>query len=188
MTSTEEVWARFSDRLRAFIGKRIQQESDAEDILQDVFAKIHTGLGSLKEVEKLEAWLFQVARRTILDHFRSRTGKHRSAELPDDLPKATSEANVSAEVASWLEPMMTLLPEDDREALRLTTLEGLSQKDLALRLGLSATGTKSRVQRARLKLRAALLECCHIELDRRGNALDYSEKNKHCGPCLCSGC
>ena len=188
MTSTEAVWTRFSDRLRAFIGKRIPQESDREDVLQDVFAKIHSGLGLLKEEEKLEAWLFQVARHAILDHFRSRTGKRRTAELRDDLPEEAAAAKASAEVASWLEPMMALLPQEDREALRLSDLEGHPQKELAARLGLSKTGAKSRIQRARLKLRAALLQCCHIELDRRGNAIDYSRKSKPCGPCSCSCC
>lgn len=185
--STDAIWANFSGRLRAFIGTRVRGEGDVQDVLQDVFAKIHAGLGSLKEGDKLEAWLFQVARRAIVDHFRSRSGKRRASELPDDLSEPTSSGSVAAEVASWLEPMMALIPEEDQEALRLADLEGLTQKDLAARLDLSVTGAKSRVQRARRRLKDALLDCCHVELDRRGNAIDYAKrKSGDCGSCSCS--
>ncbi len=184
--STDAIWAHFSDRLRAFIGKRVREESDVQDVLQDVFAKIHAGLGALKEGDKIEAWLFQVARRAIIDHFRCRSGKRRASELPDDLSGRISSRDVGAEVASWLDPMMALIPEEDREALRLADLGGLSQKDLAARLGLSVTGAKSRVQRARRRLKDALLDCCHVELDRRGNAIDYAKKKSgNCGSCSC---
>ena len=153
--TTDAVWAAFSGRLRGFIAKRVREEVDIDDILQDVFAKIHAGLGDLKDGEKLEAWLFQVARRAVIDHYR----KRRLVELPEEVAEKASPRDISAEVASWLDPMMSLLTEEDREALRLTDLEGLSQKDLAARLDLSVTGAKSRVQRARVRLKEALLDC-----------------------------
>lgn len=184
--TTDAIWTEFSGRLRGFIAKRLREESDVEDILQDIFAKIHAGLGEVREGEKLEAWLFQVARHAIIDHFRSRSGKRRSEALPADLAGEEAAADVSAEIASWLDPMMSLIPEEEREVLRLTDLEGLSQKDLATRLGLSVTGAKSRVQRARKHLKDAVLDCCHIEMDRRGNAIGYTKKREDCGPCSCS--
>jgi RNA polymerase sigma-70 factor (ECF subfamily) len=180
--TTDAIWAAFGGRLRGFIAKRVREEADIDDILQEVFAKIHAGLGDLKDEDRLEAWLFQVARRAIVDHFR----KRRSVELPEDLATPPAATDVTAEVASWLDPMMTLLPEEDREALRLADLQGLSQKDLALRLGLSVTGAKSRVQRARARLKEAILDCCHLEMDRRGQPIDYARKRADCGPCSCS--
>jgi RNA polymerase sigma-70 factor, ECF subfamily len=186
MTTTSILWAEFSGRLRGFIAKRVRAEGDIEDILQEVFAKIHAGLGSLKEDERVEAWLFQIARRAILDHYRARSGRRRSVELPGELPEEGSDEEVRAQVSSWLRPMMKLLSEEDREAIRLADLEALPQKDLAARLGLSLTGAKSRVQRARKRLKAVLLECCHIEMDRRGNAIGYARKSGPCGSCDCS--
>jgi RNA polymerase sigma-70 factor (ECF subfamily) len=179
--TTDAVWAAFSGRLRGFIAKRVREEVDIDDILQDVFAKIHEGLRKLKESEKLEAWLFQVARRSIVDHYRRR----RPAELPEDVAETSPAKDISAEVASWLDPMMALIPEEDRDALRLTELQGLSQKELAERLGISVTGAKSRVQRARARLKEAVLDCCHIELDRRGQPIDYTRKRRDCGACSC---
>jgi RNA polymerase sigma-70 factor (ECF subfamily) len=184
--STAAVWAQFSGRLRGYIGRRVREESDVEDVLQDVFSKIHRGLGRLKEVRNLEAWLFRIARRGVLDHLRSRSGKRRTSKLPEEIAEKRVPANVSAEVAAWMRPLMALLPKADRQALRLSDLAGLSQKDLASRLGLSRTAAKSRVQRARRRLQEVLLECCLIERDLRGNLIGYRRRKGSCGACSCS--
>jgi len=60
-----------------------------------------------------------------------------------------------------------------KAALYLTEYEGMTQKDLAGRLGISVSEAKSRVQRARARLKALLLDCCHFELDRRGKVINY---------------
>lgn len=168
--TTDAIWSAFSGRLRGFIAKRVR-EADVDDVLQDVFAKIHAGLGGVRDDEKLEAWLFQVARRAVVDHHRVR----RPGALPDDVPEKSEAEDLDAVVASWLAPMMSSLPEEDREALRLRPQE------LAATRGLSPSGAKSRVQRARLRLKEELLDCCHIEMDRRGHAIDVAPKR----PCDC---
>jgi hypothetical protein len=66
--------------------------------------------------------------------------------------------------------MMDALPDAYREALRLTEYEGLSQKELSERLGISFSGAKSRVQRARAKLKQELLACCHFQFDQAGSS------------------
>jgi len=179
--TTDTIWTVFSGRLRGFIAKRVREDVDIDDILQDVFAKIHAELGKLKEDERLEAWLFQITRRAVGEHYR----KRRSVALPDEVAEKTVPEDISAEVASWLDPMMSLIPEEDRQAIRLADLDGLPQKEIASRLGLSVTGAKSRIQRARVRLREALLDCCHIEMDSRGTPIDY-KKRGDCGPCSCT--
>jgi RNA polymerase sigma-70 factor, ECF subfamily len=180
--TTDALWTAFSGRLRGFIAKRVREDADIDDILQDVFAKIHAGLGTLKDEDNLEAWLFQVTRRAIVDHYRRR----RAAELPEDLAEKPIPTDITAEVATWLDPMMSLIPEEDRVALRLADLEGLPRKELAAKLGLSVTAAKSRVQRARTRLKQAVLDCCHLEMDRRGQPIDYTKKREDCGPCSCA--
>jgi RNA polymerase sigma-70 factor (ECF subfamily) len=71
-----------------------------------------------------------------------------------------------------------------REAITLTELDGLTQVAAAAQLGISASGMKSRVQRARAQLRDMLVSCCEIELDRRGGITSYRPRN---GPCGCHG-
>jgi RNA polymerase sigma-70 factor, ECF subfamily len=182
--TTQDVWSSFGDRLRRFIAARVRNGHDADDILQEVFAKIHAGLSGVDSPEAMESWLFQVARRAIVDHYRKRASGMSPVELRFEPAESTPPSQVTAEVASWLEPLMSLLDEADREALRLTDLEGLGQKELAERLGLSVTGAKSRVQRARRRLKEILTDCCDIEMDRRGNAIGYTPKN--CTSCGCS--
>jgi len=174
--AVNQVWRDFGDRLRRFITKQVRQEPDADDVLQDVFTRIQSGLAGLKDDEKLEAWLFQVARRAIADHHRRR----RPVELSSEQAEPVPESEIPRELASCLTPLMGQLDAADREALKLTDLDGLPQKDLAARLGLSITGAKSRVQRARSRLKEVLLACCEVETDRRGNALDYRPRRSSC--------
>lgn len=169
-----DLWTGFGDRLRRTIAARVRNEHDTEDILQDIFTRLQRGVHG---VEDLEAWLFQVTRNAIVDHFRRRS----PVELTTDPADPQPAEDVTGELASCLTPMMALLDEEDREALRLVDLEGLGQKELAARLGLSLTGAKSRVQRARQRLKEVLLDCCHVEMDRRGNALSYTPRGDSCG-------
>ena len=76
--------------------------------------------------------------------------------------------------------MIDCLPEKYREALRLVDLQGLSRQLAADRLGLSLSGAKSRVQRARVQLKALYLDCCHVEFDRTGHVLGFEP---HCADC-----
>jgi RNA polymerase sigma-70 factor, ECF subfamily len=181
--SAQDVWTSFGERLRRFIASRVRNAHDVDDVVQEVFARIHAGLDSVERPEAMESWLFQVARRAVVDHYRKRASAGIPVELrfePSDNPAPN---DVASEVASWLEPLMELLDEPDREALRLVDLEGLGQKELAARLGLSVTGAKSRVQRARARLKKVLTDCCAIELDRRGNAIGYTPRD--CTSCSC---
>ena len=68
--STEEIWNRFCCELEQFIKQRIKDKTAAEDLLQDIFIKIHLNKNSLKESDKLTAWVYQITRNTIIDYYR----------------------------------------------------------------------------------------------------------------------
>jgi RNA polymerase sigma-70 factor (ECF subfamily) len=182
--STSAIWEQFSGRLKSFIAKRVRDEDAAEDVFQDVFAKIHERLVQVELTEKLEPWLFQVTRRSIIDHFRRQSPARRPKALPLDLEAERPSPKATAELAACLRPMVDELPHEDQEALRLSDEEGLPQRELADRLGLSLSGAKSRVQRARKRLKGMLLGCCRVELDRRGNVADYALR-RPCDSCAC---
>ena len=179
--TTEQVWNDFSWRLRAFILDRITNEEDADDLLQDIFTKIHNNLLHLKDEGRLTAWLFQITRNAIADYYRQL-----KVQPPEQTPATVNVDNqdenaLNREVAGWLKPMIDSLPEKYRQALRLTELEGMKQSELARELGISLSAAKMRVRRGREKLKAVLLDCCHFELDRRGNILHYHTKSSnHC--------
>jgi RNA polymerase sigma-70 factor, ECF subfamily len=151
--TTEQVWEAFHIPLWQFIRKRVPDEQGAEDILQNVFLKVHTHINTIRQREKLPTWLYQVTRNAIVDYYRDlqpTTSLDQSElQFAEELP----EESVEFTVASWLPEMLADLPEVDREALRLTNYQGMKQRELAERLGLSFSGAKSRVQRAREKLK-----------------------------------
>lgn len=89
-------------------------------------------------------------------------------------------------LAGCLEPLVERLPEPYLDAVTLTELNGLNQKEAADELGVSLSGMKSRIQRGRGKLKDLLLDCCKIEVDRRGAVIDYERRNEGtCGGCNC---
>ncbi len=174
----EALWHEYCCRLLAFIRSKAPDETEAEDILQEVFLRIHQGLCCREAAANLEAWIYRVTRNLIVDHYRRRRP---AAELPDEIaaPEALGE-DPRTRLAFSLRETMDQLPPAYREALIATEYEGLSQEQLARRAGISLSGAKSRVQRAREKLRQLLLACCHFELDRRGRLVDY---HKRCSTC-----
>jgi RNA polymerase sigma-70 factor (ECF subfamily) len=188
--AVDDVWHEMRTPLLRFIARRIDDPRDAEDVLQDVMLRIHRHAAELERFEHLGAWVHQVARSAIVDFYRRRAAR---PELPAgnriDIDEAEPEAPSDApgtELARCLQPLLRQLPDKYREALQLTEFEGLSQAAAAERLGLSHSGMKARVQRARTQLRDVLLECCHVELDRRRGVAAYRARGGHCKRCQAS--
>ena len=183
---TERIWEEFHTPLQQFIRRRISDEDTAEDVLQDVFLKIHQHMDALKDVRKLESWIYQITRNAIIDSYRKlRHETMLEAAEAFDHPEELPDDDIVSELLPSVRAMVRNLPELDRQALVLTEYQGLTQKELAERLGLSLSGAKSRVQRAREKLKQQLLECCHFELDRRGHIIDYQPKCHCCETAAC---
>lgn len=191
---TEQLWRELRDRLRAFIARRVDNPADVDDLLQEVFLRIHQHLATVKENERLTAWIFQLTRNVITDFYRA--APHRREVLGDTLAEQAlssgdSEAVPSLtrddpssrqdELAPCLTPLIERLPEHYREAVRLVEMEGLPQRELSERLAVSLSGAKSRVQRGRDKLKDLLLRCCQVELDTRGNIIEYHPETGACG-------
>jgi RNA polymerase sigma-70 factor, ECF subfamily len=178
--TTERVWEEFHPKLKQFVLRRVPDEQSSEDILQDVFLKIHTRIDTLRNEEKLQSWIYQIARNTIADYYREHRATSELSEAPLLLEEPAAEDDIVKELIPSIKVMVDSLPPDYREALLLTEYEGLTQRELAQRLGLSLSGAKSRVQRAREKLKNMLLDCCHFEFDRRGKVIDYQPKCSCC--------
>jgi RNA polymerase sigma-70 factor (ECF subfamily) len=168
------AWRVLEAKLRPFIARRVGAQADVDDVLQDVFLRMQRGLSGLRDEERFGPWVYRVARNAVVDHQR-RAVKHR---LPDDevvpveiADEEDDDGVVERELAGYLAPFVATLPSPYREAITLTELEGLTQKQAAQMLGISLSGMKSRVQRGRQRLRKALEDCCHIALDVRGRVV-----------------
>ncbi|MBA2939751.1 RNA polymerase sigma factor SigZ [Paenibacillus sp. CGMCC 1.16610] len=187
--NTEEVWRSFYSPLRNFIIKRIKNDHDADDILQNVFMKIHANLDTLKDDQKLQSWIYQITRNSIIDYFRKEQS-HLKTDLPHEFPIYQDEEMNDAikELSACIRPMIQGLSDKFKQALELTELGDCTQKELSVQLGLSISGAKSRVQRGREKLKELLLNCCNFEFDRLGNIIDYTSRGTSNTKCSSSDC
>ena len=182
--STEQAWREMSQQLYGFFRRRVHDDQLAQDLVQDAFLRIHNNIDTVQDQERFVAWVYRVATSTLADHFRKGSvskeiltdGTTNDIMLADDQPQAHSEQNYNEEVAGWLQRMVHSLPLTYRTAVEMAELEGLTQREVSDRLGISLSGAKSRVQRGREKLKEQLLKCCHIEFDRRGNVTDYQPR------------
>jgi RNA polymerase sigma-70 factor, ECF subfamily len=180
------MWAEFAQRLRAFVARRVPPGIEPDDVVQEVFLRVMRHLPSLREADRLEAWLFQIARNTLHDAMRARQRRDsRTDALEIDVPaEAAAEAvrAAEAELAPCLTPMVARLGQPYRQAIELTSVHGLTQAEAARRAGVSVSGMKSRVQRARERLKTMLQRCCEIDVDRRRGVADFHlRESASCG-------
>ncbi len=183
-TYIESIWKEFSKPLKSFIQRRVNNEQDVDDILQNVFYKIHSSMSSLKNTEKIHSWVYRIARNAIADFYRAQRYEKGIIELREDILSETDyESTANDEIAQCLKAMINDLPENYKQAILLTEFQHLTQRELGERMGLSVSGAKSRVQRARAKLKEMLMGCCQLEFDRLGNVIDYEHKSNDCKFC-----
>lgn len=169
------AWRELETKLRPFIARRVRSEVDVDDVVQDVFLRMQRGLLSLRDDERFGPWVYQVARSAVADHRRvmARHGVAHDKPMTEEASDADEDDDFSMmrELVSCVTVFVAALPSPYREALTLTELEGLTQKDAAAMLGISLSGMKSRVQRGRQHLRKAFEDCCHITLDARSRII-----------------
>lgn len=167
--NTNEIWFNFRDRLLNFIKSRVRNVEDSEDILQEVFIKIHQKSKQLENELKLTSWIFQITRNTIIDFYRKKRIPISESVLFE--PQEDLEEELNPQLLSCLMPFIDKLLPKDKDALMKTVYGNLSQKEYAKELNLSYSATKSRVQRAKLKLKDLFSECCNIKTDKYGNVI-----------------
>ena len=188
---TTEVWWELRDRLLGFITGRVRNAADAEDILQEVMLRIHRHRDELDRVDRVSGWVYRIAANAIVDHHRRAVRRERPAGVtvdPDEpYPVRVLDRGAGVdpreELAGCLRPLIDRLPDIYREAITLTDLVGVSQTAAADRLGLSVSGAKSRVQRARRLLKESLLACCEVDRDRRGAVVGFRPRGEVCRYC-----
>ena len=171
--------AEFSAKLRGFIRRRVRDDATADDLTQETLLKVFRSRAALRDGQRLEAWLYRIARTTLVDF-------HRRAKPTEELPAALA-TEPADEVAQLREAVLVStrrfleeLPPAYREPVRLAELEGLPLAKIALRLDLSLTAVKSRVQRGRALLKRKLQDCCRFEFDRHGKIIGWERRRASC--------
>jgi RNA polymerase sigma-70 factor, ECF subfamily len=175
------AWQELEGQLRPFVARRLSDNADVDDVLQDIYLRIQAGVGELRDSERFGPWVYRVARSALADHGRARARHPLRPTEPTEgasEPSTAEDSDGSAEqgLASHLAVFVAALPSPYREAVTLTELQGMSQKEAAEMLEISLSGMKSRVQRGRQQIRAMLQACCEIALDARGHVLSYARR------------
>lgn len=174
MNSTiETIWAAHSPQLAEYICQKTNHEDHCNDLLQDVYLKMQHNADKFDKVQNLLPYILRMANNVVNDYYRAR----RPALIVDDPAvqegcRAPEMEDPNARLSdNFLKELIDSLPPLYRHALVRTEIEGLSQKELATELGISYSGAKSRVQRAKEMLRQSILGCCDYKFDRYGNVI-----------------
>lgn len=185
MEAIANLYNQFHQSLLAYIRSKIRAKEDAEDILQNVFIKISNHVNTVSEKENLNNWIFIVTRNAIIDYYRVNASK-RNIPLDESFSEHLAEDQAidsSKGLEHCLHSMINLLPEEYKNIIIDSELNGEKQKDLAIKYNMAYPSMRSRVQRGRERLKQLLFDCCHIETDLRGNIISAHTK-KDCGdPC-----
>jgi RNA polymerase sigma-70 factor (ECF subfamily) len=166
-----KVWLELNEDIGRYVCDKVNHQDHCHDILQDVYLKMIKNIDKIKEVDNIKAYLIRISSNTIADHYRT---KKATATMEEDYvaPASSCCGNSYQELAgNFLLAAINQLPDKYKEALTLTEIEGLSQKEYAEKLGISFSGAKSRVQRAREKLKDIVKQCCDYQFDRYGNVV-----------------
>lgn len=180
---TGQIWEEFSGRVRSHLLRKMRNKGDVDDLMQDIFIKIHSHLPHLRKREKLSSWIYRIAENTLNDYYRKNPGR----ETEFDENKSAHE-NADAEdplsgIEGCLEAFIARLPEKYREPLVMSDVDGISQKEIAEKMDISYSGLKSRVQRGREMIKEMFVECCKLSVGKDGKLSGDLEWMDDCTLC-----
>ena len=177
--TTKQVWTSYSEDLKRFIISKVKDTAIADDILQDTFIKIHTKLQTLKNVDKLKAWCFTIARNSILDYWKSTNKTFEIANFETEIEILKNNHTEK----DCLKNILNNLPKIYRDPLFLSDIKGLKQQEVANQLNQSLSTTKSQIQRARKLIAQGFMDCCGFVLNKDGNLVGEIQEKKDCKVC-----
>jgi RNA polymerase sigma-70 factor (ECF subfamily) len=184
------IYKQFHSDLLSYVKSKVRSREDAEDILQNVFIKISSGIDKLDEDVKLKNWIFTITRNTIIDYYRVNANKKKltvSEELDDQIADV-EEMDQTKGLDQCMGSMIALLPDEYHNIIVESEIKGVKQKDLAEKYGMAYPSMRSKVQRGRERLKQLFHNCCHVETDKLGNVIEAQWKSDCGGPCNpCSG-
>ncbi len=162
--------------LYLFINKRVQNTSDAEDLVQEVFYKLSKA--GNEEINNIKSWLFSVAQHTVIDFYRKKK------PIQDELLEIAEDQKDDNEALRALESCMSTfishLSEVDQNLLRLSEIEGKPQKEIAEMLNMNYTTVRSKIQRARKRLKNEFTDCCEIHQGNKGSIMGFKNRGNRC--------
>lgn len=177
--TSNEVWNEFSADLRRYIFKLVHDEDDTNDILQEVFIKIHLNIHFLQKNESMKSWLFTITHNTVMSFFNKNSKVKKDYNF---IEEAISETETHSP-QNCLIPLINHLPEKYREPMLQSEIYGKKQAEVAQMLAISLTAAKSRIQRGRKLLQQGFIDCCHYKLNEKGLLVGEHKSKEDCKVC-----
>lgn len=166
--------------LKSFIFNKVNNESDADDILQDVYVKLYMNLHKTKDLNNIKSWIYKITRNTIIDYYRKK--KPVSKEIDDTLKDISQDEDKSLnkDFECCLAKFIYLLSESDSDIISRYYFNKDSHKNISEKLNITDKASKMRLSRAKKRLKILLEDCCNIESDKYGNIVEYNQKEHNC--------
>lgn len=177
--TSEFLWESYSNDLKRYVFSQIKDEDTTNDVLQEIFIKIHLNIATLQKKESVKSWIFTIAHNTLMNFLNKKSVPFAIGEVVDDF--STEEEVHSAK--SCLLPLIKNLPEKYREPLLLSEIKGKKQAEVAELLGITLSGAKSRIQRGRKLLQQGFMDCCHYKLNEQGFLIGEHQDKADCKMC-----
>jgi RNA polymerase sigma-70 factor (ECF subfamily) len=177
------IWEEFSGRIRSHLLRKLRNKGDVDDLMQEIFMKIHTHLPHLRENKKLSSWIYRIAENTLNDYYRSGRGRETEYDENKTVRGGPDEEDPLEGIEGCIEAFIARLPDKYREPLVMSDVEGKSQKEIAEKLEISYSGLKSRVQRGREMIKEMFVECCRLSLGKDGKLRGKVGKMDDCTLC-----
>ncbi len=177
----KEIYQEFQPKIVPYL-RRLLGNQDAEDIAQEVFAKVSRGLDSFKGQSKLSTWIYRIATNTAIDKLRSASFKHSSENTAlidettvedrndslDHTDPPIDQKVIRKEMSQCVREYIDRLSPDHRTVLVLSELEGFKNREIADILEISLENVKVRLHRARASLKKVLDDGCDFYQNEAG--------------------
>jgi RNA polymerase sigma-70 factor (ECF subfamily) len=177
--TTQRVWKSYSEDLKYYILSKVKDPAITDDILQITFIKIHTKLDTLKDESKIKAWVFSIARYSVLDYYKS---TNQTFEVANSETETFIEESVHTE-KECLYGIIKSLPKKYRDPLFLSDIKGLKQAEVARQLKIELPTAKSQIQRARKMVAQGFKDCCGFVENDKGVLVGELQDKKDCKIC-----
>ena len=160
-----DAWHENEPLIKSWLIKQTGHQDKAEDLLQDLFIKAMQHKDIFCNTDDAKSWLFKVAKNALIDDYRKL--KHSVGILFDDIEEKSIEENASplTDLQHCLLRVMHELDVADKDIIVQCDMQGLHQADYARLNQLSLSATKSRLQRARKKLREQMVTACKVQFE-----------------------
>jgi RNA polymerase sigma-70 factor (ECF subfamily) len=168
-------WHEVIARLTQWVRHRVGDPTEAEDLVQDILERLVRHGEHLGTVGNPLGWMHRIAQNALIDYYRRPKPQ---AAVPEELSTETADVMDDSRqaLAACIQPLVLHLDPLSRDALLATDLGSKSQVEAARDTGMTVSTMKSRIQRGRQKLRDAMLQCCHVEFDRRRGVMAFAQR------------